>query len=148
MNVGIEARPANRLSIDCLLTLRGVILALMLNAVLCSGMSRWLIGPAQIPFEGAAWRQDSPSPGQRSVRSRMVDDLVQRHDFRGWTRAQLVELLGAPAPPECFAEIGNEWDVIYLLGLERGGPFSLDNEFLVFRLDENKRIIEFRTTVD
>jgi hypothetical protein len=38
-----------------------------------------------IPFESEAWRRADPIANHCTVRSQMIDDLLQRHDFNGMT---------------------------------------------------------------
>src|SRR5687767_4320901 len=100
-------------------------------------------GVAEIRFDASQWKSAREIDNLRTVRSQMVDDLIATHDFRGWPRSKIEELLGQP---ELEAKYG--WEFGYYLGIERAGAFSLDNEYLVFRLTSDDRVSEFRTTVD
>jgi hypothetical protein len=77
----------------------------------------------------------------------MIDDLLRRYNFVGWARTDLVALLGKPD-----AVPGNvgfaSWDMAYYLGMERGGAFSLDDEFLLFRIDSHGNVREYRVGVN
>jgi len=53
----------------------------------------------------------------------MIEDLLKRYKFDGWTREQVVDLLGQPNDP---GDSFDQWDIVYVLGLQRGGAFSLD----------------------
>ena len=110
------------------------------------------VGPPMvrpIPFESAEWKRAEGIGNGRTVRSQMVDDLLDRHDFKGKTREQVVALLGEPdrAPRNDFRP-PNHPALVYALGLERAGPFSVDFEYLAFRLDGQKRVVELAVTVD
>jgi len=77
----------------------------------------------------------------------MIVDLLERYDFRGWDSEMVIELLGDPDAN--LNEVGySDWDFGYEIGLERSGPFSLDLEFLIFRLDTNGKVIDYRCVVD
>ena len=125
---------------------------LVLGAILAAGkgisQSAWWNGGVRpISFEPFAWRRADDIGNHRTVRSQMVGDLLGKHDFQGWSRNTLTELLGEPdwdPKTSGFAD----WDIAYHLGLERGGSLSLDDECLVFRFDGNDRVIAYRTTVN
>jgi hypothetical protein len=75
-------------------------------------------GPRR-PFDVILWKQAAPTRQcQRTVRSEMVDDLLKEHDFTGYSRAEVVGLLGSPSPRWSGFE---QWDMYYVLGLERAG---------------------------
>ncbi len=75
----------------------------------------------------------------------MIEDLLGSYKFDGWTRQQVVDLLGQPNGNWSGFE---QWDMIYLLGLERGGAFSLDDEALVFKFDSTGRVVKYRLSVN
>jgi outer membrane protein assembly factor BamE (lipoprotein component of BamABCDE complex) len=75
----------------------------------------------------------------------MIEDLLRRHRFDGWTRQQVVELLGQPTGKWSGFE---QWDMIYVLGLERGGAFSLDDEALGFKFDTRDRVMKYGLSVN
>jgi hypothetical protein len=39
-------------------------------------------------------------------------------------------------------------DIIYILGLERAGAYSLDDEALGFKFDKAGKVVKFRTSVN
>jgi hypothetical protein len=92
-------------------------------------------------FDPVAWQ------GQKAmsddVRIRMVDDLLHRHHFRSMTRQQVTAILGAPDQTEYF----REWDMVYWLGPERGF-ISIDSEWLVFRLDGQLKVADYKIVTD
>ena len=93
------------------------------------------------PFDAAAWQGEKPLTND--VRIRMVDDLLRRHSFRGMTRDQVTAIVGEPDKTGYF----KEWDLVYRLGPERGF-MSIDSEWLVFRLDRQKKVTELRIVRD
>jgi len=99
-----------------------------------------------IPFESEAWKRGDDIGNFRTVRSQMIGDLLQRHDFHGWSKEQIVDLLGNPDEGENH-EMYPLWDMAYFLGVERGGWASLDNEYVVFRLNGQQKVIDYRVTV-
>ncbi|HXG66774.1 MAG TPA: hypothetical protein VNO70_16855 [Blastocatellia bacterium] len=99
--------------------------------------------PSPMTFDSTAWQQKYRQESDGPMRIRMVDDLLNRHDFRGMSRSEVVSLLGEPDKAEIFPE----WDMVYWLGPERH-VISIDSEGLAFRLDEQKRISEYRLVTD
>lgn len=86
---------------------------------------------APLPFSAGWWRAGEGNwsdPLHR--RHRIADWLVLSHRLVGLHRNDVVALLGEPPPTEYF----KEWDMVYLLGAERGF-ISIDSEWLVLRLD-------------
>lgn len=77
----------------------------------------------------------------------MIEDLLQRYEFDGWTRQQVHDLLGKPAPTVKGTGF-EQWDMIYVLGLERSGPFSLDDEALGFEFDSTNRVTKYGLSVN
>src|SRR4029079_14155045 len=89
------------------------------------------------PFDAAAWRGEKTLTN--NIRIRMVDDLLRRHSFRGMTREQVAAIVGEPDKTEYF----KGWDLVYWLGPERGF-MSIDSEWLVFRLDSQKKVTDLK----
>jgi hypothetical protein len=92
-------------------------------------------------FSLTAWQ--APYNHASTVRIRMVDDLLNSHNFRGMTREQVIAIVGEPDKTEYF----RDFDMIYWLGSERGF-MSIDSEWLVFRLDDQNRVLEYKIVRD
>jgi hypothetical protein len=104
----------------------------------------------QIQFDAVAWTEADPLHASakdrwRTARSQMIDDLLNRYRFDGWTRQQVIDLLGPPTDSWSGFE---QWDLIYVLGLERGGAFSLDDEALGFKFDETDLVVKYGLSVN
>src|SRR5262245_25593223 len=99
----------------------------------------------QIAFDSETWKRADPIERERTVRSQMIDELLRQHDSNGWPRAKVIELLGEP---DREPTTSSTRQMQYLLGLERGGGFSLDFEYLVFRFDDEDKVIAYHTVVD
>jgi hypothetical protein len=84
-------------------------------------------------FDPIEWQ--SQESFTNDIRIKMVDDLLRRHTFKGMTRKQVVSIIGEPDKTEYF----KEWDLVYWLGPERGF-FGIDSEWLVFKMDNHKKI--------
>jgi hypothetical protein len=41
-----------------------------------------------------------------------------------------------------------QWDAVYILGLERAGAFSLDDEALGFKFDTTDKVISYGLSVN
>ncbi|TAK96998.1 MAG: hypothetical protein EPO07_13930 [Verrucomicrobia bacterium] len=100
----------------------------------------------RIPFEAVAWKRAPSIEQHRTVRSQMIDDLLRHHKFSGWTRQQVIELLGEPTPGEPAKMGFPQWDIVYVLGLERAGAYSLDDEALGFKFDAQDRVSKYGVT--
>ena len=107
----------------------------------------YLVLWSPLPFVTAGWGSGEISPAAYNdpfrVRARMADGLKVGGDLHGKTRAEVVALLGEPAPTSYFAE----YDLVYLLGYSRG-LLSLDSEWLVARLGEDGRVSEVDVVED
>ena len=110
---------------------RSFVLGFLLPAAMLWMTSCGGDGIKQVPFEATAWKFADPVKERpRTVRSEMIADLLRRYQFTGWTRERVVELLGEPTSKWSGFE---QWDMIYMLGLERAGAYSLDDEGLGFK---------------
>jgi hypothetical protein len=92
-------------------------------------------------FDSVAWQ--SGQSRTNAMRIRMVDDLMRRHIFRGMSRNQITAILGEPDETGYF----KEWDMVYWLGPERSF-MSVDSEWLVFRLDGQKKVTDYKIVTD
>lgn len=92
-------------------------------------------------FDPVAWQ--SRHGIENDVRIRIVDDLLRQHNFHGMARDQLTAIVGEPDQTEYF----KDWDLVYWLGPERGF-MSIDSEWLVFRLDDQKRVMDYQIVRD
>lgn len=126
--------------------------AAMLLLLLGGGLAywRWAFPPGPQArcegherFEANVWRDSVQAFGRLAVRGCMVDALIAERSFHGLPRAEVVELLGEPRPTAYF----REYDLVYWLGPERG-LMSIDSEWLVFRLDSQGRVAEYRLVTD
>ena len=92
-------------------------------------------------FDPVAWQAQKGFADD--IRIRMVDDLLSNQDFHGMTRDALTAIVGEPNGDGYF----EEWDLVYWLGPERGF-MSIDSEWLVFRLDSQERVSDYRIVRD
>lgn len=97
----------------------------------------------QIPFEPEAWKSVSLSQiySDHTLHTRlyMVDDLLAKYNFTGWSQEELENLLGKPdvdqnhrTPPRIY----------YALG------YTSDTVWLIFWLDEQGRVIRHEQHID
>lgn len=93
-------------------------------------------------FVRSDWMDTTMARGKLAVRGCMVDDLLDQHDLRGMTSAEVIALIGEPE----HADVFQEYDMVYWLGPERG-LIGTDSEYLVMKLDKAKRVtaVELRT---
>ena len=92
-------------------------------------------------FDKVAW-QDSRGVADHA-RIRMVDDLLKRKNFLGMTREEVTAIVGESDQTGYFSD----WDLVYWLGPERSW-MSVDSEWLVFRLNEENRVTDYRIVRD
>jgi hypothetical protein len=94
-------------------------------------------------FVRSEWMDTTKAFGRLAVRGCMVDDLLSVHELVGLTRDSVVALIGEPPPTEYF----KEFDLVYWLGPERG-LIGIDSEWLVIRLDRQRRVSEAQLVTD
>ena len=105
---------------------------------------------ARVSFNGNWWNNPTTMPdvqlfpGRLTIRIRMVDNLLDHHNFKGWTRKRVEESLG----PRTVTEYFGDWDLVYYLGAGRYGNAIGDSEWLVFRLDSSGRVNEYKLVHD
>lgn len=101
----------------------------------------------EVPFDRVAWKNNAdPGRDVPTIRQRMLKDLQGRHLFIGLHRRELSDLLGNSAAGS--ASGFPQWDVIYILGPERGGSYSLDDEALGFKFDDDDRVVEWGVSIN
>jgi hypothetical protein len=94
------------------------------------------------PFDQNEWKAWSIEDMRQSkdirrhyARRDMVDNLLQKYDFSGWTEAELTKLMGPSNPDFC----PKEWDVAYLVGSD-----WVDYVVLVFRLHKDGTVASYQ----
>jgi len=73
----------------------------------------------------------------------MVDDLLKNRNFVGDTRPEVIAVLGEPEKTGYF----KSYDLVYWLGPERGF-MGIDSEWLIMKLNSEKRVSECRIASD
>jgi hypothetical protein len=87
-------------------------------------------------FIQSQWLDTSLVRSRLAIRGCMVDDLLDTHELRGMTRAQVVALIGEPDSTRDFPD----YDLVYWLGPQRG-LIGTDSEYLAMKLDKAKRVL-------
>lgn len=62
-------------------------------------------------FDSIRWKQADPIES----RYQMLEDLLNKHEFYGMRKSEVVDLLGEPAPPG-FPYGASGWDMVYKVG--------------------------------
>ncbi|MEX0724926.1 MAG: hypothetical protein WD065_01570 [Planctomycetaceae bacterium] len=125
-----------------------LVIVLVTTLALGGWFFRGQISNSQIAFDGTAWQRADAIDRYRTVRSQMIDDLLRHFNFEGWRRQQVVELPGEPTPGEPANMGFGQWDIVYIMGLERAGAYSLDQEALGFRFDGDDRVVSYGVSVN
>ena len=86
-------------------------------------------------FIRSQWLDTALVRSKLAIRGCMVDDLLDRNELRGMTRAQVIALIGAPDSNRDLPE----YDLVYWLGPQRG-LIGTDSEYLVMKLDKTDRV--------
>lgn len=128
----------------------------ILLAVLCGGLFlifavfTWPVWGSMIQdystrvaFSESDWLAGVDGRAANPKRTQMVDSLLQTVDFHGRTKTEVIAILGDPTPADYFSE----YDLVYWLGPERGF-LSIDDEWLVFTLDNSAKVSDYRVITD
>lgn len=91
-------------------------------------------------FDREAWIEANT---REKIRAPLADKLVANCKMRGMTREQIAQMLGKPEKTNYF----KSYDLVYVLGPERGF-FSIDYEWLVFKLDPDGRVAHYQIVTD
>jgi hypothetical protein len=98
-------------------------------------------------FDATAWREADPSQEKdRGVRGSMVDDLIAQRLLDGMTATEVEQLLGVPLSDGALVSAGMDdeyWQLGYHLGPARDF-LPIDEQFLMLRLDNAGKVIEYR----
>ena len=86
-------------------------------------------------FIQSQWLDTALVRSKLAIRGCMVDDLLDRHELRGMTRAQVVALIGEPDTGRDLPD----YDLVYWLGPQRG-LIGTDSEYLVMKLDKSNHV--------
>lgn len=98
--------------------------------------------PQPIPFDGQLWQTYLADNGESPVRLQMVDDLLNRYDLNGYSKDELIELLGPPGEFRKDWPLLADWDVIYRLGAGHDRLLIYRN-YLCFRFNEDGNVIDY-----
>jgi len=123
---------------------RRAVLALAVLVLVPVGYVVWRYEVHHEAFDSAAWKQ---ADNDRTTRSRMIEDLLSRYDFSGWTRQQVIDLLGDPTGGGQGAGFP-QWDQIYLLGKEPPGVLAVDDMALGFSFNTTDRVTKYGVSVN
>ena len=98
--------------------------------------------PAKLTFDPAKWKMAATS--QHNLRARMLDDLLAHNHFKGWSRTQLIALLGPPTATLPGAPHAEYYNVGHI-----DGAFPFHEQFLSFTFDQaDQVIVDYGTSVD
>jgi len=78
----------------------------------------------------------------------MIDDLLQKYDFTGYSRARVIELLGPPLDRPADDAGFPQWDMVYLIGRESDGPLAIDDKALGFRFSDTGVVVGYGLSVN
>lgn len=97
----------------------------------------------QTSFDSAIWKSvhwTTEARGENRVRDYMLDDLLKNHNFNGWQRRDIVDLLGeADDERPNFADDGLTYSWYRI-----DGPF----DYLLFMYDKNDIVVDYLVSHD
>jgi hypothetical protein len=93
------------------------------------------------PFNSVQWKAVARTSSNGKIRGRMIDDLLQAHNIKGMTRAQLLALLGNDDNSKGKPTKG---DLTYYLGSDR----FMGMVFLEVIFDRNDRVARYQIVTD
>lgn len=93
-------------------------------------------------FDSAEWKSDWAC-GCTPPRMGMAHDLERNVDMRGWSREQVVDLLGTPDRHAYIQKYEQPGDFVYYLA-----PSFMDNYWFVVRFDTAGRVREAKVVED
>ncbi|MDB5431037.1 MAG: hypothetical protein JWP35_2153 [Caulobacter sp.] len=74
----------------------------------------------------------------------MASDLLNRHRLIGWTKEEVIDLLGQPEQePHKFSE----YELVYVLGPDRTST-PIDFEWMLIKLDDQGRMARIQFASD
>jgi hypothetical protein len=87
-------------------------------------------------FDPVIWKSESSTGWNEgiSVREKMLKDVVDKV-LQGKSKQEIVNALGASIETDYFSSLDK--DLIYYLGPERDGLFTIDSEWLLIWIDED-----------
>ena len=117
-------------------------LALVVVAACLSAMAffgRYRKAKDQLPFQADGWHAPMTDPEGHftGTRLRMVDDLLKRYDFHGWSMEDLEALLG-----DAWLERTVEGKRLLKFDLRDG------LNLLIFEIDDQHRVIDYHVQLD
>lgn len=106
---------------------RGLVIV---GAVAVPVATYWVLFCCPLPFIASWWNADSDHETTFRTRYRVADGLASSGRLTGWTRSEVLSLLGPPTETDKSRDHG--W--IYVLGPERGS-IGIDYECLAIDFD-------------
>lgn len=103
---------------------------------------------SEVKFDREGWRSADTRAPTPTLRQQMLPDLLHNMDFGGMSRTQVIDLLGEPDSNSPETAGFPQWDMIYVLGLEQVGSYSLDDEALGFKFGPDDRVQRFAVSVN
>jgi len=94
---------------------------------------------AETEFDSENWKNTAPDWTHDSIRLRMIDDLLDRHQLLGKSRDEIIDLLGEPDDTDYFSD----YEMVWWLGPERSF-MAIDSEWLLIDLNEREQAVEVR----
>ncbi|HRF50863.1 MAG TPA: hypothetical protein PLC98_24755 [Anaerolineales bacterium] len=79
-------------------------MTLLVVALLCivAGLTLWpqhaRVNGGAVVFDSVAWKGQNSGGNvpATNIRDRMIEDLLESHNFQSWTQRQVINLLGTP----------------------------------------------------
>jgi hypothetical protein len=92
----------------------------------------------RLPFISERWKNANSRNLKDNTSQRMSTDLLMNHKLTGYSRNDIVNLLGEPDSTHNFPE----WDMEYYLGTSRRRN-TWGSDWLVIKFDEKNLVIDY-----
>jgi hypothetical protein len=115
----------------------------IVGLVAFGSVSQWVFRTPGREFDQQLWHDCADYQAAQFPRLGMADRLIAQGTLRGKSRLEVVDVLGEPPESGFF----RDWDLVYWLGPERAF-FSVDSEWLVFRLNKQLHVVDYRIVRD
>ena len=100
---------------------------------------------SKLEFDSKKWKQENSTLDDPSLRSQMIEDLVE-NVLPDKSKKEIEELLG-PSLETNYFKSSNK-DFIYYLGIQQEGFIRIDSDWLLIFLDKDNKFKSYKIVQD